>query len=54
MPQYTVVKDDPPKNQSAKDFAKTIGTTPDDFITLLLQGVEKYRKGEIQPEESKI
>lgn len=50
MPQYTVIKDDPPKSQSAKGFAKMIGTTPDDFIVLLLQGVEKHRRGEIQPE----
>ena len=47
MPQHTVVKDDLPKNISAEDFARMIGTTQDDFISLLLQGVEKYRRGEI-------
>lgn len=47
MPQHTVVKDDLPKNISAKDFARMIGTTQDDFIARLLQGVEKYRRGEI-------
>ena len=47
MPQHTVVKDDLPKNISAEDFARMIGTTQDDFAALLLQGVEKYRRGEI-------
>ena len=47
MPQHTVVKDDLPKNISAEDFARMIGTTQDDFAARLLQGVEKYRRGEI-------